>query len=167
MTKEFDRPFAPVLCLSTHGLGHSHRLMEMMMHRPDPLFLPAIDWNRTPLPEPNLEDLMVDHINPLFHTPAAITRSIVDSARRKPQMTAMLLAVSLTAMTARQHVRRVVGTGALRERLKSLEKNLQKHPGRNDIKLQIMELRNQIRDIESENAKARKAQKAVKGKQRK
>lgn len=62
---------------------------------------------------------------------------------------------------------RLTGTAGLKERLKSLEKNLQRNPGRNDIKLQIMELRNQIRDIEAQNAKARKAQQAVKVKKRK
>lgn len=170
MTKELDRPFVPAICLSTYGSGHAHRLMEMMMHRPDPVFVafPPV-WEPTPIPEPNLEDLMVNHINPLFHTPAAIHRSVAigGAVSKSSNKLKLAMTVALLSSTTHQTHFRLTSTGGLRERVKSLEKTLQKHPGRNDIKLQIMELRNQIREIDSENAKARQAQKAAKGKQRK
>ena len=97
--------------------------------------------------------------NPLFHTPAAITRSVTEFSRRKPSMTTTMMAVALFTVTSvsNRSNYRIIGTNGLKDRIKSLEKTLQLHPTRSDIRLEIMKIRTQIRDIEAENKKAVKA----------
>lgn len=101
-------------------------------------------------------------VNPLFHTPAAITRSVNDMfGGRKTSSANMVAAMAVTLFTATTApVRgsyRLKGTNGLKERVKSLEKQLQLHPTRNDIKLEIIEVRKQIRAIEAENRQAKAA----------
>lgn len=165
MDKYRNFPF-PVL-VGNPGSDDSYRRMLAMMSRPaDPVFLPVFVHEPTPIPDID----MFNH-SPLVHTPIAITRSVEMGARRKPGLSNSLMLAATVALlsnsTMRETSYRITGTAGLRERLKSLEKNLQRHPGRNDIKLQIMELRNQIRDIEAQNARARQAQSKAKVKKRK
>lgn len=97
-------------------------------------------------------------VNPLFHTPAAITRSVSEFSRRNSNSSAMtMMAVALFTVTAvsNRPNYRIVGTNGLKDRIKGLEKTLQLHPTRSDIRLEIMEIRKQIREIEAENKKAR------------
>lgn len=164
MSEKLECPFVPVFVVSTpSGLEEGLRVMRMMDHR-DTGFITVFNHEPDPLPIPDIYDDMNFANNPLFHTPPAIHRSAFPE-RRVTISTAQIAMATVALMSGRDRwLTKPVyrSSGPLKERVKVLEKLLQKHPNRNDAKLEILELRKQIKEIDATLMKGNK-----KGKQRK
>lgn len=162
MSNNITRPVFPVLMV---GLPRSHeadRLYELYYRQPEPIVLPMIAPAFEPAPIPIPDDIMVNHINPLFHTPAAIHRSVATRSSKPSLSLRLALVVTLMSTTDSYSRPQLRSTAGLKQKIKALEKTLQKHPTRTDIRLEIMEVRKQIKEIEATLKKGNK-----KAKQRK
>lgn len=95
-------------------------------------------------------------IDPLVLNPAAIEWTMPRVAYKKTTIIALLAATLVKHTSVSNRPNWITSTNGFKERIKGLEKTLQLHPGRSDIRLEIMEIRKQIREIEAENKKARK-----------
>lgn len=161
-----DENFPRTILVGLPGNDDSYRRMLALMTRPiEPVILPACLYDPTPIPTPDID--MFNHNPPAIFAP----RPDISIERSRSQASRSVLLATVALLSTRNYNEkpsfRITGTAGLKERIKSLEKTLQRNPGRNDIKLQIMELRNQIREIDAQNAKARKAQQQQKGKRSK
>lgn len=164
MTIDKDLTFPHPIMVVAPGNEGSFRFIEAMMREQPLVLLPLYD--PTPINLPIIDDIMFRDHDPMIHTPAAITRNISEFDRRKSNTTlAMVVALTAISTNIKQSIRRTVSTLSLREEVKSLERSLQKYPHRGDLRLKITALRNQIRDIEKENAECVRAKQKAKLKQ--
>lgn len=156
MIDELDRPFVPAFCVSLSNTERDRQMLRLL-ERHEPVLLPVSV--PTPTDIPDFYDDMNFKDNPLYRTPPAIYCSAIP-ARRSNISPSLKMAIIATVFLSSGDAfprPKLRGTGGLKDRIKSLEKTLQKHPTRNDIKLEILELRKQIRQIDVDNKKAREA----------